>query len=41
MFGLKWGFGSAFVYALGQLALGLPEVLTWGLRRYAYRYDYV
>ena len=31
MFGLKWGFGSAFVYALGQLALGLPEVLTWGL----------
>lgn len=31
MFGLKWGFGTAFVYALGQLALGLPEVLTWGL----------
>lgn len=31
MFGLKWGFGAAFVYSLAQLALGLPEVLTWGL----------
>ena len=31
MFGLKWGFGAAFVYSLAQLALGLPEILTWGL----------
>lgn len=31
MFGLKWGFGTAFVYALGQLALGLASVLSWGL----------
>lgn len=31
MFGLKWGFGAAFVYSLGQLAIGLPEVLSWGL----------
>ena len=30
-FGLKWGFGSAFVFALGQLALGLAQVLSWGL----------
>lgn len=30
-FGLKWGFGSAFVFALGQLALGLAHVLSWGL----------
>lgn len=29
--GLKWGLGGAFVYAVGQLALGLSEVLSWGL----------
>ena len=29
--GLKWGLGGAFVYAAGQLALGLSEVLSWGL----------
>ena len=31
MFGLKWGFGAAFVYSLAQLAMGLPAVLSWGL----------
>ena len=29
--GLGWGVGSAFVYSLVQLALGLANVLSWGL----------
>lgn len=31
MFGLRWGFGSAFVYSLIQLSLGLVNILSWGL----------
>lgn len=30
-FGLKWGFACSFVYALGQLALSIAEVVSWGL----------
>ena len=30
-YGLKWGFGVAFLHGCIQLALGLPEVLSWGL----------
>ena len=31
MFGLKWGLGGAFVYAVIQLMLDLPEAMGWGL----------
>lgn len=31
MFGLKWGLGSAFVYAVIQLMFDLPEAMGWGL----------
>lgn len=30
-YGLKWGLGVAFLHGCIQLALGLPEVLSWGL----------
>ena len=31
MFGLKWGLGSAFVYAVIQLMFDLPEAMGWAL----------
>ena len=31
MFGLKWGLGSAFVYSVIQLLLGLPAAMGWGM----------
>ncbi|MBO4860962.1 MAG: energy-coupled thiamine transporter ThiT [Clostridia bacterium] len=31
MFGLRWGLGSAFVYAIIQLMFDLPEAMGWGL----------
>lgn len=31
MFGLKWGLGASFVYALGQMFLSFGEVCSWGL----------
>ena len=31
MFGVKWGLGSAFVYATIQLMFDLPEAMGWGL----------
>ena len=30
-YGLKWGFASAFVYSLFQFALGLQDIMSWGL----------
>lgn len=29
--GLKWGLASAFVYSLGQVALGFSSLMSWGL----------
>ncbi|MBO5852986.1 MAG: energy-coupled thiamine transporter ThiT [Clostridia bacterium] len=31
MFGRTWGFFSAFVYSLVQLALGFANLMTWGM----------
>lgn len=31
IYGIKWGFACSFVYALGQLALSIAEVVSWGL----------
>ncbi len=31
MLGIKWGLISAFAYAVIQMLLGLPAVLSWGL----------
>lgn len=30
-YGIKWGFACSFVYSLGQLALSIAEVVSWGL----------
>ncbi len=30
-YGVKWGFASSFIYALGQLGLGLGSLMTWGM----------
>lgn len=30
-YGVKWGFVSAFLFSLIQLALGIGEVMSWGL----------
>ncbi len=31
VFGIKWGFGCAFVYSLIQLGLSIAKVVGWGL----------
>ena len=31
MFGLNWGFASAFVYSVIQLLIDLPAALGWGM----------
>ncbi len=31
MFGVKWGLGVSFVYALGQMLISFGEVCSWGL----------
>ncbi len=31
VYGLKWGFACSFVYSLGQLALSIAAVVSWGL----------
>ena len=31
LFGTPWGFFSAFVYSLIQLALGVANLMTWGM----------
>lgn len=31
MFGIKWGLGVSFVYALGQMFISFGEVCSWGL----------
>lgn len=31
IYGYKWGFASAFLYAVIQLALDFGEVMSWGL----------
>ena len=31
MFGVRWGLGVSFVYALGQMFISFGEVCSWGL----------
>jgi thiamine transporter len=31
VFGVKWGLGVSFVYALGQMFISFGEVCSWGL----------
>lgn len=31
MYGIKWGLGSSFLYAAVQIAVGLPELMVWGM----------
>ena len=31
MFGLNWGFVSAFIYSVIQLLIDLPEAMGWGM----------
>ena len=31
MFGLRWGFGTAFVYASAQFLIDLPAAMSWGM----------
>lgn len=30
-YGVKWGFFCSFIYSLIQIALGLPELMAWGM----------
>lgn len=30
-YGVKWGFFSAFIYSLTQLAMGFSELMSWGM----------
>jgi thiamine transporter len=30
-YGVKWGLFGAFIYALVQLGMGLPDLMTWGM----------
>ncbi len=30
-YGIKWGFFCSFIYSLVQIALGLPELMSWGM----------
>ena len=45
VYGVKWGFGTAFTYAVVQLIIGFSEVMSWGLSAKAlvisFIFDYI